>query len=190
MRITSGKLKGSILNSKKKRDVRPTMQKTREALFSILSSKGYMGFETPSRVLDLFCGLGSISLEFLSREIGWVTGVDKSRTNISFIKKNLEKLDCEKDAQLICADVFRWVSKNNSPKQKYDIVFLDPPYQMDAQKLFRLIANIFELNYVAPDGIVVMEHTYRLNVNVRWSYFLEMKRYGTSCLSFFKETLD
>ena len=191
MRITSGKLKGDLLYSKKKKHVRPTMQKTKEALFSILYSKGFLNEDKQQslRIIDLFCGLGTVSLEFISREIGMVTCVDKNYANITFIRNTLEKFDYEKKAQLICADIFRWVSKNNRTEKDYDILFLDPPYQINSRKIRQLITDLFDFGYVSAHGMLILEHTKALDIEESWSFFSEKRNYGTTCLSFFKQSI-
>ena len=169
------------------------MQRAREALISILASRGYL--HQPSlQVLDLFCGVGSVYFEFVSGGATQITGVDKNRKHISFIRDTLKRFGYEYPTPsrpkltLICADVFRWLDAHiSSPISPYDIVFLDPPYQLAGSKVLELIEKIFDRHLVDQEGLVVLEHGRQLDGETeKWSFFSTKKKYGGTFFSFFE----
>ena len=125
MRIITGKAKGIKLNSLEGNNTRPTSERTKEAVFSMIQ------FEIEGRrVLDLFAGSGQMGLEALSRGASSAVMVDHSKAALSVIKQNILKTKLE-GAQAICADSLEFLraeGRKRNEAEKFDIVFLDPPY--------------------------------------------------------------
>jgi 16S rRNA (guanine(966)-N(2))-methyltransferase RsmD len=171
MRITGGELKGLNLSGKLPEHVRPTTDMMREALFNKLShTTGIEGM----RVLDLFCGSGIVSLEFLSRGAAEVVSVDRDMRNIS----SLQKFKKEKDLdqwQLHKRDVYAWVKDNTAP---FDIVFADPPYDMPN---FSQLPNVL-LPLLAEDGILIVEHRPGTQFQLAPA---ELRKHGSSAIAIF-----
>ena len=176
MRIIGGKYGGRNLQVAKGLPVRPTTDRTKEALFNILEHRVDWA---ETRVLDLFCGTGNISLECVSRGAASVLSVDRHRKCILSIKNNMKTLGRE-EPQLICADVKKFLK---SCDQNFDLIFMDPPYAMPGQEA--LIETIFEKNILAPDGMLILEHSSTLNFS-SLNKFVELRKYGSSHLSFFE----
>ncbi|MBE6448186.1 MAG: methyltransferase domain-containing protein [Alphaproteobacteria bacterium] len=121
MRIIGGKYRGKKLYSPEGDMVRPTSDKTREAMFNILRSRKGCDF-SGLNLLDVFCGSGAFSLEAVSQGFGFVTSVD---VDIRNIQKNVKLFEAEKNKiKLIQTDVLRLNIKDN----KYDVLFMDAPY--------------------------------------------------------------
>jgi 16S rRNA (guanine(966)-N(2))-methyltransferase RsmD len=121
MRIITGKARGVRLDTLDGLDTRPTSERSKEAIFSMLQ------FELEDRVvLDLFAGSGQMGLEALSRGARSAYLVDSGKRAIEVIKKNIQKTRLE-GANAICSDSLSFL-RRCAEKEKFDIVFLDPPY--------------------------------------------------------------
>lgn len=177
MRIVSGKLKGRRIIAPKKLPVRPTTDMAKEALFNILNHR--FSFKH-SKVIDLFSGIGSISLEFASRGTQQIIAVDKNPQCIRFLQQTAEKL--EVDIQLIKADVFEYVAKQ---KLTADIVFADPPYDIEEEKFIHLVEEILKSSNNVD--LCIIEHSKHTNLSKAKDY-QETRNYGNSAFSFFGKT--
>lgn len=126
MRIVSGRFRGRPLAGLGKGDaaahLRPTADRVRESLFSMLNSRGVVD---GARVLDLFAGTGALGLEALSRGADAVCMVDDGRKAQSLIRENVRMLDVSDEVRLIARDATRLPPCDGAP---FDLVFLDPPY--------------------------------------------------------------
>ena len=125
MRIITGKAKGIKLASLEGNNTRPTSERTKEAVFSMIQ------FEIEGRrVLDLFSGSGQMGLEALSRGASAAVMVDHAKAAVSVIKQNVFKTKLE-GATVVCADSLEFLrgeGRKRNETNKFDIVFLDPPY--------------------------------------------------------------
>ncbi len=123
-RIIAGRLKGRRLSVPSGRDVRPTTDRMRERLFSMLSHARYPAFEG-ARVADLFAGTGALGLEALSRGASAATFVEQARPSLKALRANIETLGAA-DCCKVLAMSATTVPKAEAP---YDFVFMDPPYR-------------------------------------------------------------
>lgn len=180
-RIISGKWKAKKISAPKHFDVRPTTDFAKEALFSILENR--YDFEFCS-VLDLFAGIGSISLEFASRDCPDVTSVEMNPKHAGFINSTAAELDMSLKINVQRADVYDWLKKQRNKKQ-YDIIVADAPFNETEQKKYEeMVAVILNNNFLKPNGLFVLEHQTRLKLD---HPALEMTRkYGNISFSFFK----
>lgn len=154
--------------------VRPTTDRTREALFNILSHR----LEWPeTRVLDLFSGTGSVSLECLSRGASTVVSVDRDHRCIQALKRL--QADWKLPGRVIKREVSRFLAGAPS---SYDLIFMDPPYAMPAQEQLVIAA---QKRWLAADGILILEHAPPATRFEQLDGFQEVRIYGSSCLSFF-----
>ena len=120
MRVISGKMRGTNLESPKDRRVRPTTDRIKEDLFNII-----MPYVGGSKVLDLFAGSGAIGIEAISRGCKKSYFVDNNMDSIRLIKRNIKKTKCEEESVVIKKDAVSFV---NTTKEKFDVIFMDPPY--------------------------------------------------------------
>jgi len=143
VRVSGGELRGRRLQVPKK-GVRPTTEKVREAVFSIL------GEVSGARVLDLFCGTGALAIEALSRGAAEATLVD---TRPAAARRNVESVELEDRAQVIRADAARFLRR--AEPGSFDLVLCDPPYRLAD----RLAADLDPLirEVLAPGGRVMLE---------------------------------
>ena len=117
MRVVAGEFKGRRLHAPRGARTRPTADRVREALFSML------GEVSGARVLDLYAGSGALGIEALSRGAGSATFVERDRRALAALRRNLEAVGA--DAQVISRDAERFLAR---PEGTFDLVFCDPPY--------------------------------------------------------------
>ena len=148
MRIISGKARGTKLFTLEGENTRPTLDRVKEPLFSIL-----MHQVPEAKVLDLFAGSGALGLEALSRGAESVVLCDNSRAAIKVINNNLDKTKLNTYAEIINADYKSCLKKLQG--RKFDLIFLDPPYETDCIEIS--VKQILELDLLAKDGVIVAE---------------------------------
>lgn len=177
MRIISGKYKGRRIMAPKKLPVRPTTDMSKEALFNILNN--HFNF-AELKILDLFSGTGNISYEFASRGSEPIISVDADYGCVSFIKKTATEF--EFDITAIKSDVFQYLER---AKGEFDIIFSDPPYNLEQADFEKINTLVFEKELLAADGMLVIEHSKHTKLN-HLSHFSFQKNYGGSVFSFFE----
>jgi len=126
MRIIAGRFKGLRLISPRSGGVRPTSDRVREALFSVLG-RAIEG----SKVLDLFAGTGAFGFEALSRGARFAFFVDKDRQCTELLRRNAESLGIADKTEILNSDALAALKKPAKQNEKFEIVFLDPPYGSD-----------------------------------------------------------
>lgn len=176
MRIISGKNKGKRLIAPAKLPSRPTTDMAKESLFNILNNDFY--FEEIS-VLDLFSGTGNISYEFASRGSKHIISVDSSADCIRFIEKTSKELNF--GIQAVKQDCISFLQRNNL---KYDVIFADPPYEIDPLTFETLTHLVFERNLLHEGGMLIIEHSSHTDLS-SLPHFQYFKKYGGTIFSFF-----
>ena len=184
MRIIAGKFKGKKLaKSDHLEELRPTTDRCREALFNILSSgrvKESYNFELKdANVLDLCCGSGAIAFEALSRLAKSATLIDKNFQHLELAKKNAEILGVAHQTTFLNYDAAK-LPENN---QIFDLIFIDPPYEQDYQKILSSIAS-----WVSDKSLIIIENRSSSN-SIDQSNNLEIleeRIYGQSRFTFLK----
>jgi 16S rRNA (guanine966-N2)-methyltransferase len=178
MRITGGSARGQILKVPK--DIRPTTDMTREAIFSMLVSMGSGEWEN---VLDLFSGTGALGIESLSRGANWVDFIEKEPRCCDIIKQNLERMGFSDVGHVYCRQVLKELE--NLEKQ-YDLVLMDPPYA--DKSLETVLDKIGNSNKINENSLVVLTHSSRVNVagNYGKLALIKSKRHGDTTISIYK----
>lgn len=179
MRIISGKYKGRRINPPKNLPVRPTTDMSKESLFNVLNNR--YDFDEIT-VLDLFAGTGNLSYEFGSRGTESITCVDEDPGCIRFIKQTASEFDFNISA--IRSNVFSFLDKATA---SYDIIFADPPYHMEVEKLSRIVSYVFDKLLIRDGGLLVIEHSRHAKLNAL-AQFSFQKNYGGSVFSFFSNS--
>jgi len=177
MRITGGSGRGTKLRVPAGDRVRPTSDKVKQALFNILGEQ-----VSGAVFLDLYAGTGGIGIEALSRGASRAVLVDDSRKSLQDIRRNVEQAGCGDAAQVIAAKAESFIRK---AAERFDIVFLDPPYTQEIERLLDLIAGS---ELLEPDAIVVAEHFKKQpspESAGRLSLYREA-RYGDTVLAFYQ----
>jgi 16S rRNA (guanine(966)-N(2))-methyltransferase RsmD len=151
MRIIAGRYKGRRLKSPPGRDVRPTPDRLKESLFSILQDR-----LPGSRFLDLCAGTGAAGIEALSRGAAFVLFVERSPTAVAVMRENLRALNITGSCEVCCQDVLVALRQLIERGDRFDVVFFDPPY---ASNLYQPVMSCFARGEVlAPAGILVVMH--------------------------------
>jgi 16S rRNA (guanine966-N2)-methyltransferase len=170
MRVIAGHHKGRRLVAPRGGATRPTSDRVREALFSIL------GARVPgATVLDLFAGSGALGIEALSRGAARATFVDEAPAAIQAIRRNLEGIEGGEVVRRDARGFLRTASENG---RQYDLVFLDPPYR-HAATLGRELAEALAA-VVAPGGMVVSESDRRAPLDL--PDLCDERRYGDTLI--------
>lgn len=183
--------------SPKGRDSRPITDRVKESLFSVLYK---YSLPKDKIVADLFSGVGSLGAEALSRGARSVTFVEKDPEIIVILKRNIEKAGLVKESKIIRANAFKigapaatW-REHGGPvdRQKYDLVFVDPPYSLTADagedSLLSGLLNILS-EQVTPDGIVVVRTQKRTELLERYGRFeiIERRCWGTMAITILRQ---
>lgn len=149
-RIVAGIHRGRRLNMPKGKDVRPTTDRMRERLFSMLTHSRYPDL-ADARVADLYAGTGALGLEALSRGAAHTTFVEKARSSIEIIKSNIALLKLEKETQIISS------SAHSLPKisEPFDFIFMDPPYRQG--HITPTLDAILKGNWLGENGVIICE---------------------------------
>lgn len=148
MRIISGKARGTKLYTLEGIATRPTLDRVKESLFNIIQND--IGDST---VLDLFSGSGAIGLEFLSRGAKRAVLCDNSKDAIKIIKQNVQKTHFEEIAEIYNIEFTKLIERLQN--QKFDIIYIDPPYATDFIKIS--IEKIIEYKLVNENTKIIVE---------------------------------
>lgn len=181
MRIISGTHKGKRLIAPKSLPVRPTTDFAKEALFNILTHR--IDFDSIT-FLDLFAGTGNISYEFASRGCEDIICVDGNFGCVKYIQKIAEELDF--NIQTVKSDVFKYVK---AATRSFDVIFADPPYDFNVERLESLVQTILEKRLLTEEGVIIIEHTKHNDLS-KITNFSEARRYGGTVFSFFNVSQD
>ncbi len=179
MRVITGKARGVNLKTPEGLTTRPTTDRVKEALFSIIN------FDIPNaRVLDLFGGTGQLGIEALSRGARSAVFVDAGEPACKLIKENLRRTKLENQAMVIRADYQEYLRRC---KEKFDIIFLDPPYA--EVFLENSIKSITEIDILQSGGIIVCERP--LDKELPWEYpgYCRSKdyKYGKTLITLYRK---
>jgi len=179
VRIISGTLKGRNIIAPGNLPVRPTTDFAKSGLFNILNN--YFDFETVS-VLDLFCGIGSISFEFASRGARQITCVDDHLGCVKFIRETAEKFSLPAISTMK-ADAFKYIEQI---EKQFDIVFADPPFE--SPETDRLPDLILEKKMLKKDGWLIVEHQSKRKLKSIAEPF-QVRKYGNCTFSIYTSPL-
>ncbi|MBR4136579.1 MAG: 16S rRNA (guanine(966)-N(2))-methyltransferase RsmD [Bacteroidales bacterium] len=175
MRIISGKNKGRHIVAPANLPVRPTTDMAKESLFNILNNYFYLD---QVEVLDLFAGTGNLTYEFASRDAKSVVAVDIDLHCTNFIRKTIQTLHYDQ-VSVIRQDAFAYTAACH---RKFDIIFADPPYQME--NIDQIVQHVFDNEMLKPNGWLVMEHSDEHDFSEHPSYY-DHRRYGRVNFTFF-----
>jgi 16S rRNA (guanine966-N2)-methyltransferase len=206
MRIIAGVKRGMKLLSPKTQESRPITDRVKESLFSVLYK-----YDLPNgkMVADLFCGVGSLGLEALSRGAEFVTFIEKNLKIITILEKNVEKAGFAKESKVVRADAFkigatvdplrpaatgrRWHGgRIAASEQKYDLIFVDPPYSTtretkEGSPLSELLVILQE--QLAPNGIAVVRTNRRTELLEQYGrlQIIEQRQWGTMAVTILQQ---
>lgn len=178
MRIISGKYKGRVIKMPK--DIRPTQDKVRKALFDILADITGLSF------LDLFAGSAAVGIEAASRDAEEVVFVENNKNCVKIINDNFRSLG-GLNYRVIGSDAFAAIKELCGQRRRFDIIFLDPPYYKDMAK--KTLQTLSAYDILAPVGFIIIQH-FKKDILPEASgdlVLFRQARYGDSLLSFYRK---
>jgi 16S rRNA (guanine966-N2)-methyltransferase len=180
MRITGGMARGQQLKAPRSGPVRPTTDRVREAIFSILAPMTSSRF----RGLDLYAGTGALGIEALSRDAEWVDFVEKEPRCCAIIKQNLKNVGFLQKAHVYCCSVAKALT---FLKDRYDIVFMDPPYSDPS--INQMATQLAASEVVNSESVVVISHASRAPLQDTYDGLsrIKEKKYGDTCISIYQK---
>ena len=180
MRIIGGNFKGKKIFLPKDKNTRPLRDLVKESIFNLIEHSNKLNLKIAgSYVLDLFSGSGSFGLECISRGSLNVIFIENYQKILSILKKNIQHLRAEEKSKIIEEDCFKFFNKDSLFKEKFQIIFIDPPFKEKNVNL--IIEKIKKESLLTTDGIIILhrhkndtvEITNKLNV-------LDTRKYGIS----------
>lgn len=183
MRVITGIAKGRKLKTSKGLDVRPTSDRAKESLFNVLGSR-----VVESRILDLFAGSGAIGIEALSRGANRAVFVDSSPSSCRLVEENLRNTGLTANAEILRHDTSGALRSLAGKGEKFDLIFLDPPYQKG------FVAPTLEqaagAGLLSEHGLIVVEHSRREPVPASVGQFHVSRQlvFGDTLLSIYRRS--
>jgi len=178
MRIVAGKFRGKALTSPSDDSIRPTADRVRESVFSMLASRLGPNF-TGVRVLDLFAGTGALGLEALSRGASSIMFVDTGAEARGLIRDHIEAFGAGGIAKLMRRDATDLGSAGNI--KPFDLIFLDPPYGEGLGELGLISAR--DGGWIAPGATIVFEESSSVEIEIPEGFELDDRReYGSAAV--------
>ena len=179
MRVITGKARGVQLKTPEGMLTRPTADRVKEALFSIIN------FDIPmASVLDLFGGTGQLGIEALSRGANSAVFVDQREDACKIIRENLRRTKLESQSRVVRSDYLDYLRRS---KEKFDIILLDPPYA--EVFLENALKCITEIDILKSDGIIVAERPVEKDLPFEFEGFTRSKdyKYGKTLLTIYRK---
>lgn len=179
MRVITGKARGISLKTPDGLRTRPTADRVKEALFSIIQ------FDIPgARVLDLFGGTGQLGIEALSRGAKSAVFVDAAATACSLIRENLKRTHLQQEGRVECCD---YLSYLNRCTERFDIIFLDPPYA--EVFLENALNRITEIDILQSGGIIITERPLEKELSLDFPGYTRSRdyKYGKTLLTIYRK---
>ena len=170
MRVIAGLHRGRRLLGPRGQAIRPTSDRVKEALFSILGER-IVG----ARVLDLYAGTGSIGIEALSRGATHVTFVEANRDALRLVQSNLRQCGLEQSSNICACQVSQFFRRGTQWSGPYDIVFCDPPYQLTPELI--ALATEWHAGWLSDDAVVILEHGQKADIPSVLGPLSQVKRY-------------
>ncbi len=182
MRVIAGSAKGRVLKTIKGFHIRPTTDRVKEALFSMIDS-----YIIDSVVVDLFAGTGGLGIEALSRGADKVYFVDNNKNSIQVLNENIRQIGFQEKSTVLFCDARRAVEKLTLYQHPFNIIFMDPPYLKDL--IIPCMHAISNHNLLKDKGIITVEHDSKdvLPDKIGSLKRVKEKRYGNTMLSIYTE---
>lgn len=182
MRIIGGQYRSRLISMPKGIEIRPTQDKVREAVFNIL------GDVNAKSILELFAGSGAFGIEAISRGARYVTFVDNNFRCTEMIRKNLQSLGIDEVTyDIIRTNALSVLARLEKKEDKYDIVFMDPPYYKGIAR--KCLINIDSYDILSQTAIVVIEHFRKdaLILDLKQLVLENERRYGDTLVTIFRK---
>lgn len=180
MRVIAGQARGRRLKSPHGMQVRPTIDRVKEALFNIIGPA-----IVDKKFLDLYAGTGNIGIEALSRGAARSIFAEKEPRNVKLIRENLALCGLTADGQVYQCTVQEAISRLGASGERFDYIFLDPPY--NRQLIEPTLTAVMQYHIIGENGLVIAEHGRREEIcqAVEGLACFRQSNYGDTTLSFF-----
>jgi 16S rRNA (guanine(966)-N(2))-methyltransferase RsmD len=180
MRIIAGSAKGKRIKCREGFDTRPTTDRVKESLFSII-----LPYINEARVLDLFSGTGNLALESISRGAKKAVMIEKDKEALRIIIENVNNLGFESQCRAYKNDTLRAIEILGKKREKFNIIFLDPPYKDNV--CTKVIKKISDVGILDEGGLIVAEHHILEDLDDTIGEFkkVDERRYGKKELTFY-----
>ena len=177
MKVISGTLKGRKIDGYDIDGTRPTMDRVKESLFGMIQN-----YIKDSTVLDLFAGSGQLGIEAISNGAKLCYFTDNNNEVIKILNKNVTNLGIKDKSKVILID---WKRFLNESTQKFDLIFVDPPYDYDVYE--KILTKVSELNLLNENGLIILEHhNLKLKENYNNLTLYKVKKYGNKSVNIYK----
>ena len=180
MKVISGTLKGRKIEGYNIDGTRPTMDRVKESLFGIIQNN-----IKDSIVLDLFAGSGQLGIEAISNGAKKAYFIDNNKEVIKVLKNNISNLNIKDKSIIIHSDWKKSLNDFSNQKIKFDLIFIDPPYDYDVYE--KILDKVSILNLLNKEGLIILEHH---NLKFKDTYnnlvLYKEKRYGNKSVNIYK----
>lgn len=180
MKIISGILKGRKIDGYNIDGTRPTMDRVKESVFGMIQNN-----IKDSTILDLFAGSGSLGIEGISNGASKCYFIDNNKEVINILNKNINNLNIKDKSIVILSDWKRALNNFYDKNIKFDLIFIDPPYDYDVYE--KILIKVSELNLLNNDGLIILEHH---NLKLKESYnnlsLYKERNYGNKSVNIYK----
>ncbi len=186
MRIISGTYRGLHLRTLKGGNLRPTSDQMRETLFDVLGPRvGGAAF------LDAYAGTGAVGIEAISRGARDVVFIEHHRPAAQLIRQNLAALKIDSGYALLNCDVLKGLERLEGESERFDIVFLDPPYE-EIREYHHTLRRLARGSLLGPESLVVAEHSRHVELEENYLnlYRTRLLRHGDAQLGFYRLTRE
>ena len=178
MRIISGIRRGHKLLEFEGMDVRPTTDRVKESIFNLIQS-----YIPDSVCLDMFSGSGALSFEAISRGASKAVMLDNDKRSVDIIRKNAQSLKFGNFCEIRNEDAFEYAGR---AAEKFDIIFLDPPYNKGYVK--PVLCEIVKHKLLNDEGIVMLESDDTdFSAEVQGLTILKQRKYGRTCITIYQK---
>ena len=180
MKVISGTLKGRKIEGYNIDGTRPTMDRVKESLFGMIQD-----YIKDSVVLDLFAGSGQLGIEAISNGAKYTYFIDNNQEVIKTLNKNITNLKIKDKSKVILSDWKKSLNDFSNQKQKFNIIFVDPPYNYDVYE--KILEKVSTLNLLNKEGLIILEHH---NLKLKDKYnnltLYKQKGYGNKSVNIYK----
>ncbi len=182
MRIIAGAYRGLRLRTLKGGNLRPTTDQLRETLFDVLGP-GIVG----STFLDAYAGTGAVGIEALSRGAKDVVFIEHHRAASQLIRENLKSLEIESGYAVVASDVGKALERLERESERFDIVFLDPPYE-EIREYHHTLRQLARGPLIGTESLVIAEHSKHIELEQKYLTLQQTRllRHGDAQLAFYR----
>lgn len=181
MKVISGFLKGRNIKGFNIEGTRPTQDRVKESIMAMIQNN-----IKDSIVLDLFAGSGSLGIETISNGAKQSYFIDNNKEAINVLRNNINNLDIKSKSKIILSDWKKILNEFGAQREKFDIIFVDPPYDYDVYE--KVLDKVIELDLLNDNGLIVLEYSNKkFKENYNNLKLFRTKKYGFKSVNIYKK---